>query len=192
MNPHWIHPDPAWHGIALPSFRWRQVIVCHLFNGIYVHWMRTFIPWAAVLMSSLYQLAIWIKYSYSGFPFILKYQSLEPSNMWYFQFGRFAFCSIHSPQCFLSMCRNAEVVCFVVSTPRCHVGCGWVSSPAAGDFPFLVATLLEGMGQAGNLRGAKQRNIQVFATTKNPWIEMIRIDFSFRLYRLRTLKAKNV
>lgn len=33
---------------------------------------------------------------------------------------------------------------------------------------------------------------KVFATTKNPWIEMIRIDFSFRLYRLRTLKAKNV
>ena len=111
VNPHWIHPDPAWHGIALPSFRWRQVIVCHLFNGIYVHWMRTFIPWAAVLMSSLYQLAIWIKYSYSGFAFILKYQSLEPSNMWCFQFGRFAFCSIHSPQCFLSMCRNAKVVC---------------------------------------------------------------------------------
>lgn len=80
----------------------------------------------------------------------------------------------------------------VVSTPRCHVGCGWVSSPAAGDFPFLVATLLEGMGQAGNLRGAKQRNKGVCNNEKPRGIEMIRIDFSFRLYRLRTLKAKNV
>lgn len=164
MNPHWIHPDPAWHGIALPSFRWRQVIVCHLFNGIYVHWMRTFIPWAAVLMSSLYQLTIWIKYSYSGLPFILKYQSLGPSNMWNFQFGRFAFCCMHSPQCFL-LFANRRLL-----PPRCHVGCGWVFAPAAGD-SFLVATLLEGMGQAQPPRShaAQQRCLPQRKTPGYRW-----------------------